>query len=196
MKTVVPFILSAILPGTGQLVKGRILKGLLFLCLPFLLVFFIPEIGFIFPFAISTIFSLADLYLETEKKEGRQNALKNLAFGVVTVVVIIPSLIYMFSLSMFTGAVYAKNSFLNPMHTDDEMKEIVVALENYHVSQKHYPEDYFEFVGKKPIWSHWKTDGWDNKYHYELTESHGFILTSAGEDQKLNTTDDITFRNE
>lgn len=191
MKILLPFIFSAVLPGTGQFYLRDYLKGIILLLFPFVIDFLIPDLPFQYPYLFAVIISLTDIYLKTEKKEGRQKAMKNLIFGLIVVIVILPSVFYLFTLSMYKGGQYVSNEILNVEHTEDEMTEISKALDNYYFNNGMYPGDFQKFVRRKPVWSHWITDSWDNKYRYQRLDSGSYKLTSAGKDEQFDTDDDI-----
>lgn len=191
MKILLPFIFSAIIPGTGQLYLRHFLKGFLMLVLPFSIIYFVPEIPITYPYLICQIVSLADIYLTIEKREGKKKALTNLVFGLVIVIIIIPITIYLFTLSLYKGGLHFKDEILSSDQTKKEMSEISTALENYYAKYNRYPVKYDDFVRTKPIWNRWREDSWGTKYEYEVTEPNGYILKSAGKDQIFDTPDDV-----
>jgi TM2 domain-containing membrane protein YozV len=194
MKILLPFILSSLIPGSGQFYLKRYLLGIAFLLIPFVLVFLLPDIPLYYSYLIMIVISVTDVYLRIEKVASRKKALTNLSFGILIAVVVIPSVFYLFYMSMYRGGEYVTKEYLNVEHTEDEMIEISTALKKYEVRNKKYPEDFYEFVYSKPIWQQWATDSWGNKYRYNLTQK-GFALTSSGVDGKFNTEDDIVRKN-
>ncbi|WP_188467319.1 type II secretion system protein GspG [Marivirga lumbricoides] len=194
MNILLPFILSSLIPGTGQFYLKRYLLGIAFFLLPFALVFLLPDIPLYYPYLIMIVISVTDVYLRMEKIASRKKALTNLSFSVLIAVVVIPSVFYLFYMSMYRGGEYVTTEYLNVEHTENEMIEISFALNKYKVRNKKYPQDFNEFVHSKPIWESWATDSWGNKYRYNLTQE-GFVLTSSGVDGKFNTEDDIVRKN-
>ena len=153
--------------------------------------FIIPFIPFSFLFTGTMIWSQIEIYLKTEKTEGKSKAIKNLIFSFVIMIFIIPAIFYLSLVSFSVGGKYASDHFFNQNHTEKEMNEITNQLDRYYHTYKRYPSDFESYVGSKPLWSSWLTDGWENKYNYLQTDSTHYILISAGEDHKFGTTDDL-----
>jgi TM2 domain-containing membrane protein YozV len=194
MKTLLPFLFSTFIPGTGQLYLRKYLSGIILLLLPILVIVIFPKIPLEYPYLIFVIISVADVYFISSKSIGRKKALLNLSFALIIALVILPATFYLFILSMYKGGEYIKNEHLNIGHTKREMVEISNALTRHYARNNEYPEDYFKFVTRKPIWEPWSNDSWDNNYKYELTDG-GYKLTSAGVDGIFDTEDDITRTN-
>lgn len=78
--------------------------------------------------------------------------------------------------------------------TINSFRQISIALDRYKESKKAYPGNIAELITQNPLLS--RTDQWGNPYQYRI-ENNGahFILTSAGQDGKFNTKDDLIFRN-
>jgi len=192
MKTLIPFILSTLIPGAGQLYTGQYLKGILMLIIPFIIILLFDQFPIGYAYIISQIVSLVDLYLIEEKREGKQKAFRYLIFGLLIVIVIIPSIFYLFAISMHKGGNYVVNNFYNEDRTKNEMTEISLALEKYYSRYHYYPNDFLDFISSKPIWHEWSTDAWDNNFKYTVLDSSHFILVSSGKDQVFETKDDIS----
>lgn len=191
MGTLLPFILSIFLPGAGQIVLKDYGKGALMLFLSIGLGLIVPFIPIQYLFIGTMIWSLVDLYLKTEKTEGKAKAAKNLIFSLIVVIILIPAVFYLSIISFSIGGDYVKDSILYSKHTDSELTEIAKELDNYFYNHKNYPNDFEEFVRTKPIWGHWKTDSWGNKYLYQQHDSLDYKLISSGKDGKFNTEDDL-----
>ena len=195
MKTLLPYIFSTFIPGSGQLYQREYIKGLILLLSPIAVAFFIPLIPFHYVYLLSVIISLTYVFLNTESKEGRTKAIKYLIFSLVLALVVFPITFYLFTVSMYKGGQHVKNEYLNSGHTKTEMAEITKAFEWYYSSKKAYPTDYKSFVLTKPIWSSWLEDSWGTPYKYESNEPDSYKLTSAGTDLQFDTPDDIVSTN-
>jgi TM2 domain-containing membrane protein YozV len=191
MKALLPFLFSIIIPGTGQLYLRDYWKGLLMILVSLFGGFIIPFIPFSFLFTGTMIWSEIDIYLKTEKTEGRSKAIKNLIFSLITMIFIIPAIFYLSLVSFSVGGKYASDHFFNQNHTEKEMNEIASQLDKYYHKYKKYPSDFETYARSKPLWSSWLTDGWENKYNYLQTDSIHYTLISAGEDRRFGTTDDL-----
>ncbi|HMG91739.1 MAG TPA: type II secretion system protein GspG [Chryseolinea sp.] len=191
MKTLLPFLFSILIPGAGQLYLRDYWKGIVMIFLPLFVGFIIPFIPFSILFTGTMIWSEIDIYLKTEKTEGKSKATKNLVFSFVIMIFIIPAIFYLSLFSFSVGGKYASDHFFNQNHTEREMKEIANQLDKYYHKYKRYPSDFETYVRSKPIWLGWLTDGWENKYSYLQTDSIHYTLISAGEDRKFGTTDDL-----
>lgn len=189
MKLLLPFVLSALIPGLGQMYIAKYWKGLLLLLVPVLTFFLLPT-GFIFAYFILIIISLTDLYLTFEKTEGKRRVINNLIFGIIIAIFIIPALFYLFTLSIYKGGIYVKDEFLGEDYTKSEMEDIVKALNKYQIDTDTFPTDYSRFVRTKPIWDSWYDDYWGTAYRYTI-EGKSLSLTSAGKDHVFGTDDDI-----
>ena len=113
MKTLLPFLCSIFIPGTGQLYLGKYVAGLTFLLLPILIVFLFPNIPAEYPFVIFIIISVADIYFRTEKFAGRKKAVTYLFFSIIIAVVIIPSVFYLLFMSMHGGSQFITHQYFN-----------------------------------------------------------------------------------
>lgn len=191
MKLLLPFALSAIIPGLGQLYIAHYWKGLFLLLAP-LIIFLLLPIGIIFGYLIFIIISLVDLYLTFEKTEEKRKVINNLIFGIIIVIFILPILFYLFTLSVYKGGLYVKDEFLGEDYTKSEMEDIVKALNKYQVDTDSFPTDYLRFVRTKPIWDSWYDDYWGTAYRY-INNEVDVTLVSAGKDQTFDTDDDIIF---
>ncbi len=196
MTNLLPFLLSLILPGAGQLYLKKIWKGLLMIALSLIPWLVIPVWPFQFIYTIVLIWSVADVYLTLEKTEGKAKSIRRLVFSIIIVVILIPVVVYSSILGLTKGGAFVADKYLKEGHTQDEMKEIETALEKYFNHYKVYPENYIDFVNKKPIWSHWQNDQWGNRYRYTNPDSITYKLVSAGEDKAYSTEDDIIIQSE
>ena len=191
MKTLLPFLLSIIIPGTGQLYLRDYLKGIIMIFLSLFVWLIISFISFQYLFLGTMIWSQIDIYLKTEKREGKSKALKSLIFSFVAIVFIIPAIFYLSIISFSIGGKYASDHYFNEKNTKEEMNEIAKQLDSYYYEYKRYPTDFESLVRSKPIWSNWLTDSWGNEYKYSQTDSVNYSLVSAGEDNEFGTADDI-----
>lgn len=189
MNLLIPFVLSAIYPGLGQLYTAKYWKGLAFIISP-IIAFFLFPLGLIFSYTILIIISLTDLYLSFEKKENKKRVLNNLIFAILIVIIVIPSIFYLFTISMYEGGLYVKDEFLSENYTKSEMDDIMKALNKYQSDTDTFPSDYVRFVKTKPIWDSWYSDDWGNSYKY-INEGGDIKLISAGKDATFGTEDDI-----
>lgn len=189
MNLLLPFILSAIYPGLGQLYTAKYWKGLVLLLLPIITFLLIPLV-FIIAYTVLVIISIADLYLTFEKTENKKRVMNNLFFAILIVIIVIPSFFYLFTFSMFKGGLYVKDEFLSKDYTQSEMEDIIKALNKFQSDTDTFPSDYVKFVKTKPIWDSWYNDDWGNpnKYSHENGE---IKLISAGKDATFETPDDI-----
>ncbi len=156
--------------------------------------FFIPIIPYPFFYLGTMIWSVVDIYLILEKISGKTKAIRYLIFGIITAVIIIPTIFYLTTLSFFKGVQFVKSEQLNPEYTKNEMVEICDKLDDYYLIDGNYPLDYQEFVNSKPIWSKWKRDSWRRNYRYTQSDSTNYKLTSAGNDGVFDTEDDIEMK--
>ncbi len=139
MRTLLPLILSALLPGLGQIYLRDFLKGVFMFAIPITFGIIIDLIPFVYLYLLSLIWSLTDLYLITERKETKEKAIKSLIFAILIVIIIIPTLFYLFMVSMKTGGNYVASEFLNTDRTKEEMLQIANALDKYNSYYKKYP---------------------------------------------------------
>lgn len=191
MKNLLPFLLSLLLPGAGQLYLKQTWKGLLMIGLVILPWIFIPFLIFQFYHLVLVIWSVADVYFTLEKTEGRDKAVRRLVFSVIIAALILPAIFYASIIGLFSGALLLSETTISTDYTKDEMTEISEALEKHLSHYNSYPSDYADFVGKKPIWSSWKEDQWGNAYRYVSSDSVSYQLISSGEDEVFDTEDDI-----
>lgn len=196
MKTLLPFVLSAIIPGLGQFYQRDFLKGALMLAIPFSAGIYFGPTPFIWIFYLSVIWSVADIYIKTEVNEGREKALRKLFFSIIVVIVIIPAVFYLFVISMKSGGDVVADKYFNEDRTREEILEIEDYLENYYSHYKKYPTDFNAFINSKPIWNHLKMDAWNTRYKYIRNDSTSYTLISAGLDRTFDTKDDITTKSQ
>lgn len=190
MNALAPYILSAIIPGGGQLYNRQYLKGLVILGAVLIVSILVP-ISSVYPYAIAVVYSLADLFYTEEKIAGTKKALIHLLCGILVLLVVIPSIFY-YSL---VGIKKLNKEVFSSDKTKEEMNQISQALEDYHAYYHAYPESYNRFIGSRPIYSDWAKDNWDNPFRYNAPDSSHFVLTSAGKDEVMDTKDDIIVRN-
>lgn len=195
MKNLLPFILTFLIPGLGHLYLKDYKKGLIILFVTLVGGFFIPIIPYAYIHGVCLIWALVDIYLTLEKIEGRPKIIRSLIFSLVLVWVILPSIIYLFFISLNIGKEYVKSEYFNLPNTKYEMKEISLELDRYFGHYKKYPSDFKSFVRSKPIWSSWENDGWENNYRYSQKDSIHYLLISSGKDCKFDTDDDIRIEN-
>lgn len=191
MKTWLPFVLSSIVPGSGQILMKEYLKGILMIFISLFLGFLISIIPFYFLYYGTMIWSVIDLYLIMEKDAGKTKAIRYLIFGIVTAIIIIPLTFYMTAISFYKGGQYVKSEYFDARNTKNEMLEISNRLDKYYINNNKYPTDYLKFVNSKPIWDSWKRDSWQNAYKYSQSDSTNYTLTSSGKDGVFETEDDI-----
>jgi TM2 domain-containing membrane protein YozV len=195
MKTLLPFLFSIIIPGAGQLYLRDYWKGILMIFLSLFVGFIVPFLPLSILFSATMIWSQIDIYLKTEKTEGKSKAVKNLIFSLVIMIFIIPAIFYLSFVSFSAGGKYASDHFFNQNHTEEEMNEIANQLDKYYFTYKRYPSDFESYARSKPLWNSWLNDSWENKYNYLQTDSIHYTLISAGEDEKFGTTDDLIKKN-
>jgi len=191
MNNLLPFILSFLIPGLGQIYIKKYKKGIIILSISIIVGLMIPVIPFYYVYIICMIWSLVDIYLTLEKIEGKDKAIRNLIFSLIIVIIIIPSIFYLFILSIKIGGEYVKYEFFVLKNTKNEMKEISVELDRYFDYYKKFPSDFRSFVRSKPIWSGWESDSWENDYRYIQKDSIHYLLISSGKDCKFDTDDDL-----
>lgn len=195
MKNLLPFILSFLIPGLGQIYIKDYKKGIIMLLVTIVGGLFIPIIPFEYVYGICLIWALVDIYLTLEKIEGRQSVIRRLIFSLIIVLIIVPSIIYLFFISLKIGGEYVKSEYFDLPNTKNEMKEISQELDKYFGYYKKYPSDFKSFVRSKPIWSSWESDSWENDYNYSQKDSLHYLLISSGKDCKFNTDDDLRIEN-
>ena len=117
------------------------------------------------------------------KQTDSQSILKILKNVFVTILAIFVLIISAFALAQ---------DYFKKRDTINNCKEITAALKRYKQSTKAYPASLSEL--RNPLLS--SHDQWGNafQYHSENNGTH-FILTSAGQDGKFNTGDDLVFKN-
>jgi general secretion pathway protein G len=87
---------------------------------------------------------------------------------------------------------YYQKTVLYPNQTKSELQEIRSALYHYKESFNDYPTQLTELTKGRPLREIWLTDAWENPYRYEVDKNRQtFIVTSAGNDGKFGTNDDI-----
>jgi general secretion pathway protein G len=115
-------------------------------------------------------------------KHSIEKVIKNVFISLISIIVLVIS------------AFVLLQDYFKQRDTINNCKAIAVALDHYKESKKAYPENISELITQNPLLS--KTDQWGNSFQYR-TENNGanFILTSAGQDGKFNTRDDLIFKN-
>lgn len=196
MKTLLPFILSIIFPGTGQIILKKYLLGIVMIATWLILGFFIPRVPFEYFYFGTMIWSLIDIYIRMEEISGRTKAVRYLIFSIITVVVIVPAILILSTATLMKGGRFVRLEYFGVDQTKDEMADISDKLDFYFSHYNQYPSDYESWVGSKPIWSEWKRDSWNNKYRYAQTDATNYILTSSGKDGEFDTGDDIIRKSE
>ena len=196
MKTLLPFIFSIIIPGSGQILLKDYSRGVLMIIISLGPGLIVPIIIFQYLYLGTMIWSLIDIYLKTEKISGRTKATRYLIFSIIIVIIIIPTVFYLTTISFYKGGLYVKSEYFDSNNTKEEMVVICDNLDRYYNSTRKYPSDYQKFVCSKPIWDGWKRDSWLNKYRYTQSDSTNFTLTSSGKDGIFDTADDIIMKNE
>ncbi len=194
MKTWLPFVFSIIIPGSGQIIMKKYLKGILMILISLILGFFISVIPFYYFYFGTMIWSVIDIYLVMEKSAEKTKAIRYLIFGIVTAIIIIPTTFYLTTIGFYKGGQYVKLEYFDSNNTKNEMLEISNRLDNYYLQNNKYPSDYLRFVSSKPIWESWKRDSWKNKYKYFQTDSTNYTLISSGKDGIFDTEDDIIIK--
>lgn len=93
---------------------------------------------------------------------------------------------------LIISAFVLAQDYFKKRDTANNCKQITAALKQYKQSRKEYPASLSEL--KNPLLP--QLDQWGNVFRYR-TENGGthFILTSAGQDGKFNTGDDLVFKN-
>lgn len=87
-------------------------------------------------------------------------------------------------------------NYFNKRDTISACNEITSALNHYKESKKVYPGTLAELSVDNPMLSDISKDKWGHLYQYKTGQNGtAFTLTSAGEDGKFNTGDDLVFRN-
>lgn len=201
MNTLLPFIVSFFLPGVGQFILKDFKKGIIILLsniiLTYLLVFhiFLDFIPIWVPQIVVMVWAIFDVYDKIEARDGKKTTTRYLAFSLLTVVVLIPLTLTLFTTGLFKGAEFITDEYLNGDRTKTEMNEISNELELYKKHYGTYPKDYHTFINQKPIWGGWKADSWKNPYTYELSDSLNYKLISAGKDGIYLNEDDIVRKN-
>ncbi len=76
MKTLLPFLFSIVIPGTGQLFLRDYWKGMLMIFLSLFVGFIIPFIPFPFLFTGTMIWSEIDIFLRQKRRKGKVERLK------------------------------------------------------------------------------------------------------------------------
>lgn len=119
------------------------------------------------------------------KKNGRQSIekiIKNVFIILLAIVV------------LFISAFVLSQDYLRKRDTINNCKNIVAALNHYKKGKNSYPINLSEVIDQNPLLS--KADQWGNSYQYQAKENgNHFILVSAGQDKKFNTSDDLIFKN-
>lgn len=194
MSTLLPFVLSIILPGTGQFVQKKYLLGISMIFIWLFLGLYIPYIPFSYFYYGTMIWSLIDIYIRMENISGRSKAIRYLIFSIIIAVIIIPSIFLLSTLTFIKGGRFMQSEFLGLDQTKDEMVEISDQLDSYFNYYKKYPSDYEQWIESKPIWEGWKRDSWGNNFRYTQSDSTNYTLTSSGKDGKFETEDDLIVR--
>lgn len=201
MKTLLPFILSFILPGSGQFILKDFKKGGIILFIYIALTYFILNFDFLnfipfwMPHIIIMIWAMFDIYDTIEKRDGKKFATRYLAFSFLIVVVLFPLTLVVFTTGIFTGINFFTDEYLNEDRTTTEMNEISSQLNRYKDNYGVFPKNYDAFISQKPIWRSWTADSWGKPYKYELIDSVNYKLISAGKDGIYFNDDDIIREN-
>jgi len=87
MRNLLPFILSIIIPGGGQIFLKDYKKGFLILLLFIAGDLVIPFIPFQYIYVVCMIWSLVDLYMTVENIDGKQKTIWNLFFSLLIVLI-------------------------------------------------------------------------------------------------------------
>ena len=73
---------------------------------------------------------------------------------------------------------------------------ITNALQHYYKHEHRYPASLSEIIDKYPLRQGWRRDHWNNNYAYSVADdARSYTLISPGKDHRLNTRDDIVFKN-
>jgi len=177
MNHLLPFLISFFLPGLGHFIIKDYKKGILivvsYLVLTFLFrnfsfLHFIPFWG---PHVLIMIWALFDMYDQIEEQDGKKSATRGLAFSLLIVTILLPLTITLFATGLFKGAKFFAETYFNEDSTKKEMNKITIELGRYKKHSGVYPENYDEFISRKPIWGGFKADSWNNPYKYELLDS-------------------------
>ena len=90
---------------------------------------------------------------------------------------------------------WAMNDYIKKRDTRNDCVEIVAALNNYYKVYNFYPDKLEKIINTNPMRQAWYRDYWNNNYYYKTENgSTHFVLISAGKDRKLNTEDDMIFK--
>ena len=191
------FIICFIIPGVGQLFLKDYKKGIIIIATNIILGFilsFLIQVSFIsfwISQTICVIWAIYNMYDHIEKRDSRKIANKNIFLSTSIMLVIIPSTLILVSKGVFKGITYVVDEYVNEDKTKAQMITISNKLEKHRDHYKAYPKNYNEFISKKPIWNHFKTDAWNIPYRYQLTDSVHYTLISAGKDGTFDTEDDL-----
>lgn len=173
-------ILSIIFPGLGQIYHEKYLKGAIMALL---------ALTPLYPVAL--IWSIIDV-IKIQKALGKGISSKEAAWIVVSVLIIAPIFVGLIGTATYQGIDYLNRTKYNPERTREELIEIRLALESYKDVNGEYPKDLYKLIKGKPLRKDWLLDGWGNFYRLEKTGDN-MIITSAGNDGKFDTEDDIAY---
>ncbi|NMM49930.1 hypothetical protein [Marinigracilibium pacificum] len=191
MKYILPFLLSLVIPGLGQIIVKKVLKGIFMVAL-LALAFLLLEGFYLYVTAgVILIWSLVDLFFIIKNRDGNAAALKGIGFTFILLFLIIPVFFVIGYSTISSGLGISENVYFNEKNTINEMDEITGGLERYYSRNNSYPEDYIKFASAKPVRKNWITDYWGNEYKYILIEKDKYQIISSGEDMKFDTDDDI-----
>lgn len=118
------------------------------------------------------------------KKTNQQSVEKIIKNVFITLLAIVVLLI---------SALVLSQDYFKKRDTINSCRNIITMLDHYKQSNNVYPANISALITQNPLLS--KTDLWGNSYKYSSQDGIHFILISAGQDGKFNTSDDLIFKN-
>ncbi len=124
-----------------------------------------------------------------EKEDGTKRPIQKYFLQPSSIMVI--SLLVIVSISSFLFFGYQRKS-IYPDKTKKEIAEMSDRMKNWNQKFGKYPANLNELIGNNPLRQGWEKDAWNREYKFKITENgRGFLITSAGSDEKFHTEDDI-----
>lgn len=188
-------IISMILPGAGHLILKDYKKGIIILLIQVVGFFVFPILSYYYFYIPCMIVSVVDLYLKLQKENGTVKTTRSLVFAIIVLLILIPALVMVMIKTFRVGGRFVADNYISDGRTNEEMKEISIALDVYYNKYHKYPADYKKFIRTKPIWSGWESDSWDENYRYIQKDSADYLLQSSGKDKRFDTNDDLRIAN-
>lgn len=179
----IALILSILIPGLGQFYYGKNVRAI------FMVLFGLTPL---YPAVL--IWSIIDIIILNKQGVEPKYSTKQAFWGILLLVIVIPTFIFIVSLSIFTFGAWYSDNYVFPQQTMAEGRQIETAINDFFASNGYYPNSINDLIAGHPLRSGWTVDSWGNQYIYKIIDNgKNYKLISKGKDCLANTKDDIVF---